>query len=73
MMYLVSLKPIPEETVAWVEKNMRAAADRIERNPWTHKLRRAKAEAEATGSNASLDAFMYEVKKAREAGDPWLT
>jgi hypothetical protein len=73
MMYLVSDKPIPEEWIAELKARDRAACARIEANPWTHELRKAKAEAARTGSNLPLVAFEQRFFAARKAGDPWLT
>jgi hypothetical protein len=47
--------PAGEALFAEAERNARLAAERIERNPWTHEYRRVKAEVERTG-DASLFA-----------------
>jgi hypothetical protein len=72
-MYLVTDHPEPEKLVAWIQAADRAACERIEKNPWVHELRRAKAEAERTGSDLPLIAFEQRVFAARKAGDRWLT
>jgi hypothetical protein len=72
-LYLVSNKPIAPELVAEVEGRYRAFAERVEKNPWTHRLRAAKLEAAQTRSDQPLIAFEQQVFAARRRGDPWLT
>jgi hypothetical protein len=71
-MLIISDKPMPESLIAELKARDRAAVARIEANPWTHELRKAKAEAERTGSNSPLVAFEQRFFAARKAGDPWL-
>jgi hypothetical protein len=70
---LTPRQPAFEEMIAKFEANARAFAARVERNPWTHLFRAAKAEAESISSDAPLDEFMRQFLAARKAGDPWLT
>jgi hypothetical protein len=55
------LKPI---TLAELQRNGRKFAERAERSPWTHALRAARAEVEATGDSKPIDDFVRRFKKA---------
>jgi hypothetical protein len=65
--------PKREEIAAEFLERGRAFAERAEKNPWVHELRRAKTEAELAGSDAPIAAFLRGFFAARKAGDPSLT
>ena len=46
-----------------LERNMRAFAERVERNPWTHEYRRVKAEVERTGDDSLFVDFQRRFKQ----------
>jgi hypothetical protein len=47
-----------------LQRNGRKLAERAERNPWTHALRAALAEAEDTGDSKPIDDFVRRFKMA---------
>lgn len=47
-----------------IRRNVRAAVERIERNPWTHELRRVRAEVERTGDESLFADFERRFKQA---------
>ena len=50
--------------IAMDDINAQLAAERIERNPWTHEYRRVKAEVELTGDKSLFADFQRRFKKA---------
>jgi hypothetical protein len=46
-----------------LERNMRAFAERVERNPCTHEYRRVKAEVERTGDDSLFVDFQRRFKQ----------
>jgi len=49
--------------IAWLQRNSRLAAERIERSPWTLGIRAGRAEAELTGSREAFDDLVWRYKK----------
>jgi hypothetical protein len=56
--------PAGEALFAEAERNAGLAAERIERNPWTHEYRRVRAEVERTGDESLFADFQRRFKKA---------
>ena len=65
MMYWIGPPgPARDALIAEFERNMQAAAERIERNPWVHELRRVRAEVERTGDETLFADFQRRFKRA---------
>ena len=65
MMYWIGPPgPAGDTLLAEAKRNMQAAAERIERNPWTYELRRVRAEVERTGDESLYEDFQRRFKRA---------
>jgi hypothetical protein len=59
-----------QDGIAELIANGEAFARMVERNPWTHRFRAAKAAYERTGDyEATVGQFVQEFKRAERAGD----
>jgi hypothetical protein len=63
MMYWIG-PPGNEGFLAECERNLQAVAERIERNPWVHELRRVRAEVERTDDQTLFVDFQRRFKRA---------